>query len=78
MPGGEHRYRWTASCLPASLSHVRSGSSRNGQVCDGIVGGVGFTGEHWTGVLEPLNGPKDLAQVRVNSEAGPLHGTAST
>ena len=37
---------------------------------DGTVGDVDFSGEHWTGVLEPLNDPKYFAQVEVDAEAG--------
>ena len=37
---------------------------------DGTVGDVDFSGEHWTGVLEPLNDPEYFAQVSVDTEAG--------
>jgi Protein of unknown function (DUF2442) len=37
---------------------------------DGTVGDVDFSGEHWTGVLEPLNDPEFLGQVTVDAEAG--------
>jgi hypothetical protein len=37
---------------------------------DGTVGDVDFSGERWTGVLEPLNDPHYFAQVEVDSEAG--------
>ena len=37
---------------------------------DGAVGDVDFSGEHWTGVLEPLNDPQYFAQVGVDAEAG--------
>ena len=37
---------------------------------DGAVGDVDFSGEHWTGVLEPLNDPHYFAQVEANAEAG--------
>ena len=37
---------------------------------DGTVGDVDFSGERWTGVLEPLNDPHYFAQVEVNAEAG--------
>ena len=39
---------------------------------DGTVGDVDFTGEHWTGVLEPLNDPEYFAQVRIDNEAGTI------
>jgi hypothetical protein len=37
---------------------------------DGTVGDVGFSGEHWTGALKPLNDPQHFAQVEVDAEAG--------
>jgi hypothetical protein len=37
---------------------------------DGAVGDVDFSGEHWTGVLEPLNDPQYFAQVELDAEAG--------
>lgn len=37
---------------------------------DGTVGDVDFSGERWTGVLEPLNDPHYFAQVDVDAEAG--------
>ncbi len=37
---------------------------------DGTVGDVDFAGEHWTGVLEPLNDPQYCAQVTVDADAG--------
>jgi hypothetical protein len=39
---------------------------------DGTVGDVDFSAEHWTGVLEPLDGPAYLAQATVDIEAGTL------
>jgi hypothetical protein len=39
---------------------------------DGAVGDVDFSGERWTGVLEPLNDPAYFAQVRVDTEAGTI------
>ena len=39
---------------------------------DGTVGDVDFTGERWTGVLEPLNDPQYFAQVRIDPEAGTI------
>jgi Protein of unknown function (DUF2442) len=37
---------------------------------DGTVGDVDFSGERWSGVLEPLNDPEYFAQVTVGAEAG--------
>lgn len=37
---------------------------------DGTVGDADLSGEHWTGVLEPLNDPGFFAQVRTDPEAG--------
>ena len=37
---------------------------------DGTVGDVDFSGERWTGVLEPLNDPHYFAQAEVDAEAG--------
>jgi DNA polymerase II small subunit/DNA polymerase delta subunit B len=37
---------------------------------DGAVGDVDFSRERWTGVLEPLNGPRYFAQVEVDIVAG--------
>jgi Protein of unknown function (DUF2442) len=37
---------------------------------DGTVGDVDFSGERWTGVLEPLNDPEFFGQVTVGAEAG--------
>jgi hypothetical protein len=39
---------------------------------DGTVGDVDFSGERWTGVLEPLNDPAYFAQVTVDPEAGTI------
>ena len=39
---------------------------------DGTVGDVDFSGERWTGVLEPLNDPEYFAQVRIDFEAGTI------
>jgi uncharacterized protein DUF2442 len=39
---------------------------------DGTVGDVDFSGEHWTGVLEPLSDPEYFAQVTIDAEAGTI------
>jgi hypothetical protein len=39
---------------------------------DGTVGDVDFSGERWTGVLEPLSDPVYFAQVAVDTEAGTI------
>lgn len=39
---------------------------------DGTAGDVDFTGQHWAGVLEPLNDPSYFAQVKVDAEAGTI------
>lgn len=39
---------------------------------DGTAGDVDFSGEHWTGVLEPLNDPAYFAEVSVDPEAGTI------
>lgn len=39
---------------------------------DGTAGDVDFSGEHWTGVLEPLNDPSYFAKVTVDLEAGTI------
>jgi hypothetical protein len=39
---------------------------------DGIVGDVDFSGEAWTGVLEPLADPHFFAEVSVDPEAGTI------
>jgi hypothetical protein len=37
---------------------------------DGTVGDVDFSGEHWTGALEPLNDPEFFGRVTVDAGAG--------
>ena len=37
---------------------------------DGTVGNVDFSGEPWTGVLEPLSDPDYFAQVTIDADAG--------
>jgi hypothetical protein len=39
---------------------------------DGTVGDVDFSGERWTGVLEPLSDPEYFAQVTIDAEAGTI------
>jgi hypothetical protein len=39
---------------------------------DGTAGDADFSGEHWTGVLEPLNDPAYFAEVTVDLEAGTI------
>ena len=39
---------------------------------DGTAGDVDFSGEDWTGVLEPLGDPVFFAQVRADPEAGTI------
>jgi hypothetical protein len=39
---------------------------------DGTAGDVDFSGEQWTGVLEPLNDPAYFARVIVDTEGGTI------
>jgi hypothetical protein len=39
---------------------------------DGTAGDVDFSGEQWTGVLEPLNDPAYFARVVVDTEGGTI------
>jgi hypothetical protein len=39
---------------------------------DGTAGDADFSGDHWTGVLEPLNDPAYFAEVTVDLEAGTI------
>lgn len=39
---------------------------------DGTAGDVDFSGERWTGVLEPLNDPAYFSEVAVDVEAGTI------
>jgi hypothetical protein len=41
---------------------------------DGTAGDVDFSGEQWTGVLEPPNDPAYFAQVVVDTEGGTIAG----
>jgi hypothetical protein len=41
---------------------------------DGAVGDVDFSGEHWTGVLEPLNDPQYFARSGSTLRRAPWYG----